>query len=242
MPDGALSRTEEISQVLRDEILRGQYRPGERLPSERDVATRFETSRGTVREAYKKLEQLGIVSIQPGGARVVPVQECTLDVLGPLVNLNDVPDPGLIDQAFGVGAVLMGYAAELAVEKGDPAQLAKVEGLLDEVLAADPDELAERHVPRSLGMAFADASDHLVIKLIVNGLRTQFQGQRKTLGSPPGLDPEALKVIAGELKAAVHARDAARTGALMKELIELRRATLRAMLGSRGNRIEEALS
>ena len=92
MPDGAISKTGEITQVLRDEILRGQYRPGERLPSERDVAARFETSRGTVREAYKKLEQLGIVSIQPGGARVVPVQDCTLDVLGPLLDLNEVPD------------------------------------------------------------------------------------------------------------------------------------------------------
>ncbi|NCF80731.1 MAG: GntR family transcriptional regulator [Proteobacteria bacterium] len=33
----------------RSEILRGQYRPGERLPSERDLAARFEANRGPVR-------------------------------------------------------------------------------------------------------------------------------------------------------------------------------------------------
>ena len=75
MPATGPSRTQEISDVLRDEILRGQYRAGERLPSERDVASRFGTSRGTVREAFKKLEQLGVATIQPGGARAVPIEE-----------------------------------------------------------------------------------------------------------------------------------------------------------------------
>ena len=235
MPDGALSRTEEITQVLRDEILRGQYRPGERLPSERDIAARFETSRGTVREAYKKLEQLGIVSIQPGGARVVPVEECTLDVLGPLMQLDDVPDPSLLDATVDVGAVLMRYAAELAVEKGDPARLAKVEGLLDEALAAGPDALAQA---RSLALAFVEASDNLVLLLIVNGLRIQVE--EPTARAP--MDPKALREIAGKLKAAVRGRDAALTGALMKELVELRRTQLKAQFGAHGRDMKEAVS
>ena len=67
--DSMVSRTEEIAAVLKREILMGQYRPGERLPSERDLSKRFETSRGTVREALKKLEQLGIASIQLGGQK-----------------------------------------------------------------------------------------------------------------------------------------------------------------------------
>ena len=72
--------------MLRDEILRGQYRPTERLPSERDLVIRFETSRGTIREAFKNLEQLGVIAIQPGGARVVPIEDCTLAILGPLLD------------------------------------------------------------------------------------------------------------------------------------------------------------
>ena len=153
-----LSRAEEITRTLRDDILRGQYRAGERVPSERDLAVRFATSRGTVREALKKLEQLGIASIQPGGARVVPVQECTLDVLGPLLELNDIPDAALIDQVLDIGAILIGYAAEIAVTRGDPAALTHVEAIIDEVLATEPEELAKMRVPRRLGRAFARAS------------------------------------------------------------------------------------
>ena len=241
MPDGTPSRTEEITQILRDEILRGQYRAGERLPSERDVATRFETSRGTVREAYKKLEQLGIVSIQPRGARVVPVQECTLDVLGPLLDLNDAPDVGLVDEVFGVGAVLISYAAELAVERADATRLAGVETVLDEVLTADPDELVQMHVPKRLGRAFAEASGNLVLLLIVNGLKTQIASPRRRLAAP-NLDPKALRAIASKLKAAVRGRDAKLTGSLMRELVELRRAEARAMLAPRWRDIQEGAS
>ena len=49
------SRASDIADLLRDEILLGQYRPGERLPSERDLAARFQVNRGAVREAIKTL-------------------------------------------------------------------------------------------------------------------------------------------------------------------------------------------
>ena len=227
-----LSRAEEITRTLRDDILRGQYRAGERVPSERDLAVRFATSRGTVREALKKLEQLGIASIQPGGARVIPVQECTLDVLGPLLELNDIPDAALIDQVLDIGAILIGYAAEIAVTRGDPAALTQVEAIIDEILATEPEELAKMRVPRRLARAFARASDNLVLLLIINGLRTQLPDPKRALGGPPGLDPKSLKRIAAELKAAVVDRDGASAGASMRKLMELIRAAARETLRS----------
>jgi DNA-binding FadR family transcriptional regulator len=98
------SRHEEIADVLTRDVLIGQYRIGERLPSERDLSTRFDASRGAVREAMKILEQLGIAQIQPGGARVAPLEEASLDVIGHLLALGDVPnrtgrtDPGCDQQ------------------------------------------------------------------------------------------------------------------------------------------------
>ena len=48
------SQDSTIAAELRDAILRGQYRCGERLPSERDLAQRFGVHRSTVREAFSK--------------------------------------------------------------------------------------------------------------------------------------------------------------------------------------------
>ena len=237
-----LSRTEEITRTLRDDILRGQYRAGERVPSERDLAVRFATSRGTVREALKKLEQLGIASIQPGGARVIPVQECTLDVLGPLLELNEIPDAELMEQALEIGALLIGYAAETAVERGDSSELARVVAIIDEILATEPEDLGKMRVPRRLGRAFAQASGNLVLLLIINGLRTQIPDPRRTLGGPPRLDPKSLKRIAAELKAAVINRDGTSAGSSMRELMELVRAAAKETLLSHRSNAKEANS
>lgn len=53
------------SRLVRD-ILRGHYGPGERLPTEREMARQFAVSRHVVREALKRLEALGLVRIQQG--------------------------------------------------------------------------------------------------------------------------------------------------------------------------------
>jgi len=218
-PEPPLSRTEEIAAILRDEILQGQYRAGERLPSERDLTSRFDTSRGAVREAFKKLEQLGIASIQPGGARVVPVEQCTLDVLGPLLDLNEVPDAKLVDEVLEIFGVLMGVAARSALEKATDKDLAHAEAIISDMLAHDGDEVRQHDALRRLSIFFVEIADHLVLRLIINGLRTSFMARMKILGLHPKLDDsEDHREIVNELKNALNERNAAAVGDAIRRL------------------------
>jgi GntR family transcriptional regulator, transcriptional repressor for pyruvate dehydrogenase complex len=57
-----------IVEQIRDLIHRGQLQPGQRLPSERELAERFEVSRVTVRDALRALETMGLVEIRVGAA------------------------------------------------------------------------------------------------------------------------------------------------------------------------------
>src|SRR5918996_5288344 len=57
-----------IVDQVRDLIHKGQLRPGQRLPSERELAERFEVSRVTVRDALRSLETMGLVEIRVGAA------------------------------------------------------------------------------------------------------------------------------------------------------------------------------
>jgi GntR family transcriptional repressor for pyruvate dehydrogenase complex len=53
---------------LRADILGGRYATGAALPSERRLSEELESSRHAVREALKRLQQAGLVSISQGGA------------------------------------------------------------------------------------------------------------------------------------------------------------------------------
>lgn len=63
----ALSPTkEEVAQRLELEVLSGRTAAGTRLPSERELATRFGVSRPLVREVLRSLQERGLIVITPG--------------------------------------------------------------------------------------------------------------------------------------------------------------------------------
>lgn len=59
---------EDIVTQIRDAILTGRLKKGERLPNERELCRIFGVSRPTLREALRTLEALGVIEIRPGSA------------------------------------------------------------------------------------------------------------------------------------------------------------------------------
>src|SRR5919201_3829402 len=55
-----------IVDQIRSVIVSGRLKPGERLPSERELAAQFGVSRVTVRDALRALEAMGLVEIRVG--------------------------------------------------------------------------------------------------------------------------------------------------------------------------------
>ncbi|MFC1414640.1 GntR family transcriptional regulator [Streptacidiphilus sp. N1-12] len=65
------ARHEEIAEELRRAIDRGEYPVGGTLPTESDLAARYEVSRGTVRQAVAALTAEGRIGSRQGARRVV---------------------------------------------------------------------------------------------------------------------------------------------------------------------------
>ncbi len=57
---------EAVSDQIREQIEAGALRPGDKLPSERELATQFGVSRNAVREALRILESAGVLELQKG--------------------------------------------------------------------------------------------------------------------------------------------------------------------------------
>ncbi|MEH6584326.1 MAG: FadR/GntR family transcriptional regulator [Halioglobus sp.] len=100
----------QIAEQLVQLIRAGDIQPGQRLPSERDLATRFDVSRPTIREAMIALEVSNIVEVRSGsGVYVLPLaKESSLKAS------EDLPGPYEILEAR---ALIEADAAALAAER-----------------------------------------------------------------------------------------------------------------------------
>lgn len=197
----------EIADILRDEILRQRYRSGERFSSERDLAARFDASRGAVREALSQLEQLGLIHTQPGGARVQSVSSASLAVLGPLMALDDHPDPLLVDQFLQTFSVLTAMTAKNAVNAASPEQLNQLKKLIAELADQADDFEAMQPCWRELLEAMSAIADNLVVRLISNDLKAQFVDQMMKLGIRPDLKSGSIDKLLAALRVSLNKKD-----------------------------------
>ncbi len=65
------SLSEQVFEQVAAEIITGRYAPGLQLPAERALTLVFDVNRHVVREALKRLEQIGLVKISQGGGTKV---------------------------------------------------------------------------------------------------------------------------------------------------------------------------
>ena len=73
---------EEISAEIKRLIFKGTLKPGDRLPSETELANQFGVGRQTIREALRLLELSGFISMQKGGAGGPLIVDTVLNSIG----------------------------------------------------------------------------------------------------------------------------------------------------------------
>jgi len=216
------TRHEHIADELTTEILRGRYRVGERLPSERDLAARYGVNRGAVREAIKKLEQLGLAHVQPGGARVTPIEESSLDVIGHLLALDELPDPDLVDQVLTVMSALMKTATEQALRRASDVEIDQARALIQRLRDVALDQESRIQTRMELGRQFMRMSGNLVLGLIARSLRVQVLGSaQRTLEYIHAADDQ--EIFLARMDAALSSRDVDAAVATLQGLADLNR-------------------
>ena len=68
--------TQKIFSQIRTAILEGKLKPGDKLPSEKELVEQFQVSKQTLRESLRALEHMGLIDVRKGiagGAFIVEV-------------------------------------------------------------------------------------------------------------------------------------------------------------------------
>ena len=130
--------SEAIYEQIRDLILKGELKPGDRLPSERSMMNMLQRSRHTIREALRMLESAGLLKTIPGSGGAVVLMPSSLSVEQPLedmIALNQITHAELLEYRELNEVSFAGWAAE----RRTPEDLEQIADCIAQSLAVTDD-------------------------------------------------------------------------------------------------------
>ena len=183
-----MKASDPVHERLRGDILAARLVPGDPIPSERVLADEFGVGRHAVREAVKRLEQLGLVRISQGGAtRVLDWRDSAgLDVLLDLFATEGTPPADLLRAALEMRATIGVDAARRCAQRAGAAEREAVARLA--AGRADADGYA------ALWRAIVAGADNIAYRLALNSLI-------QALSARPGLETALLPRDEADLRA-----------------------------------------
>ena len=122
---------QDVVEQIQDAIIKGKLKPGARLPAERELKDLFNTSRGTLREALRVLEQKGLIEIKlgvSGGAIVKRIDaEPIVESLALLIRSGEVS----IEHLSEFRIKIEGSLVELAAMRATKEEIAELETMFN---------------------------------------------------------------------------------------------------------------
>src|SRR3954454_4660238 len=125
--------SDRVFATLLEALLGGRYAPGEKLPTQRALAGDLGVTMSSVREALKRLEQMGLVDVRHGSAmRVRDWREHGgLDVLTHLLFRGGALDAGVLGAILEARALMLRELAALAAQRRSEPQASRLGRLAD---------------------------------------------------------------------------------------------------------------
>ncbi len=208
----------EVIDQISHSILRGDYKPGSKLPPEREIANQLGVSRTVVREALRSLEIMGLVESQIGGGTFV--KEYTLDhVLDPIVNYFS-SDECLITEIIETRKILESEMVKLAAERATDEDIAFIKKSVAQMEEEVAEGLSGINGDTAFHFALAAAAHNSpmtkILSLIADLLHYTMKASLQAV-------PDQSITIEGHRRilAAVENRDAETAGNLMREHLDI---------------------
>lgn len=235
LPNSLPLVSEQVFAGLLEALLSGRYAPGEKLPRQRELAADLGVTLGSLREALKRLEQMGLVEVRHGDATRVRDwrRNGGLDVLAHVLFRSGTVDRGVLEDILEARALMLRELGGLAAARRTGEQAAQLTALAADFAGHGEDPVGAAHVDFAFFTTVADAAGNLVFVLILNAIRDLYLGHVALV--PVTARPAGLAPLYAELAAAIDAGTPEPARALAYDLAcrqrELVRAALERLLG-----------
>ncbi|NWG02237.1 MAG: FadR family transcriptional regulator [Syntrophaceae bacterium] len=136
------NRTQKISdqiiEQIRNSILSGQFKPGDRVASEKELMSEFGVSKATLREALRVLEGMGLIEIKKGIAGGVFIAEVDMKTtIHGIINFLHFKTVSIRDITM-IRYLLEPPVAQIAARRIQPEDIVKLENIITETPANLP--------------------------------------------------------------------------------------------------------
>jgi DNA-binding FadR family transcriptional regulator len=200
-------------------IIEGEYKEGERLPTEHMLAERFATSRPTVREALAQLRADGIIATRHGsGTTVMRRPDPDVRRFAPLETLSD------IRRCYEYRVVVEAGAASLAAQKADDEDIAAIQREWDNLQTIIETSGIGAKDDFAFHMAVARASKNQFFITALSGIQEQMlfsMNLSRNLSLVKSIERQRLVQQEHlEVLEAIQARDAVRASTAMRAHLE----------------------
>jgi GntR family transcriptional regulator, transcriptional repressor for pyruvate dehydrogenase complex len=221
--------SEQVFSALLEALLSGRYRPGEKLPTQRALAADLGVTMSSLREALKRLEQMGLVESRQGDAmRVRDWREHGgLDVIAGLLFRSGGLDSDVLADVLEARGAMLREVAALAAQRRDDASSARLTELAEAVARAEDDATAQR-IDFAFFTELAQAASNVVFVLIMNSIRALYFEYAEAL--PVTARHEELAPLYARAAEAVAERDSSAASAAVAELADHQRARVEAAI------------
>lgn len=190
-PNRTTTISMEITEKLVRRIIKEEYPPGTRLPPERELASEFGITRLIVREALKRIEGMGLITIRHGsGAYVEDINVRggieLIDLL--LIREDSSLDPDILRAIFEFHEFTVVNAVKFASQRITPEELEHLKSLVERRSKLKDNEREQVNLTLEISRTIADASHNVYIHLLLNSVLRLAEGFRKLFELPAYVD------------------------------------------------------
>lgn len=207
----------QVAVRLLDLMLKGELKPGQKLPSERDLAASLGVGRPAVREALSALQMMQAVVIKRGdGIRVGSsgreILTRPLEIFAALEGVN-------VDALFEAREILEPGIAGLAAERMSEEKIASLRGILGELRNATNDSTRFLKLDEELHSVIIESCENSLLSSVMRSLGGLTHAFRQIVSVFPTFNDQVI-LEHEAIVAAIGARDAARSAQAMQAHIQ----------------------
>jgi GntR family transcriptional repressor for pyruvate dehydrogenase complex len=162
----SIPKPPSIPEVVLEEIQRliaeGELRPGDRLPSETELAERFGVGRSSIREAMRVLHLLGVIEVIQGKGTFVRQPS----ILPLMIDWSRIVQMGVIAEVMEARQFIEVLLAQLAAERATEEDIEALRAALERCRASASSLEADAQAGVNFHLALADAAHNQVLALM----------------------------------------------------------------------------